>query len=85
MFELKDASNILNISLTETAGGVDVEMTLADGPNLDEAEEHLSFSVRIGAAEYPALVRMQKEALQRARAVIAHEINRLQKIEDAHT
>lgn len=85
MFKLQDNSNIRAINLIETTAGALVEISLADAPELDDAKEYLSFSVHIDYAEYPALVQIKKSALQRARQVIAHEMNRLQAIEDAHT
>ncbi len=79
-------SNIRNINIFEHEGGAIVDLVLADASQLDDAEESLILAVRI---EYendnPSLERMKKDALVRARAVIATEVNRIQAAEDSRS
>ena len=82
MFELKDATNILDIYLIEKPDGALVRLTLADGQSLDDSEEHLVLSCRVEYGAYTALERVKLNALQRARNVIAHEISRLRELEN---
>jgi len=75
-------SNIRNINIVEKAGGAVVEMTLADAPELDDAEEYLVLSLHVKyGREHPRLEEIKKEVLSRARSVLTNETKRIQDTE----
>ena len=50
-----------------------VSMVIADNKIIDDAEEVISFTVRVQHREVPLLAEVQEEALDRAKFVIAEE------------
>ena len=67
-------------SVTEIKGRRFIEMVIADQPNVDDAQQHLTLRIEIDAEGYPRLPAAHLEALQRVRDVINDEIQHLEHI-----
>lgn len=73
-----------SITINENQDGAVVEILLCDAPQLDDADEYLSFLLKVEyqQAENPSLEMIKELAFAKARAICTEQAKAARKVQD---